>query len=104
MEIGRSERRTAFGILLLLGGMLALAPDLPVRAEIGAIHVYQRFGSEWAGRVVTCRFRPTCSHYAVAALQNRGFWRGNAHIVRRLSLCSPLGWALSIGGDDPPPG
>ena len=46
-----------------------------------------------------CRFSPTCSHYAVEALQVHGAGRGSYLAVRRLCRCHP--W--HTGGIDPVP-
>jgi putative membrane protein insertion efficiency factor len=45
----------------------------------------------------SCRFYPSCSHYAVAALEKHGAVKGTWLIVRRLSKCHP--W--HEGGYDP---
>jgi putative membrane protein insertion efficiency factor len=46
-----------------------------------------------------CRFLPSCSAYAVEAIEIHGAWRGSLLAVRRLSRCHPLGRA----GVDPVP-
>jgi hypothetical protein len=46
-----------------------------------------------------CRFYPTCSHYAVEAIQKHGALRGSYYTVRRLLRCHP--WC--DGGHDPIP-
>ena len=46
-----------------------------------------------------CRFEPTCSHYAVEALQVHGFWKGSLLTVWRLMRCQPC----CKGGYDPVP-
>ena len=76
--------------------------DLPLNAEIQGILLYQQIGSPVAGLVSTCRFEPTCSHYALEQLRARGFWIGNARIAGRLALCSPLGALLDALNDDQP--
>jgi putative membrane protein insertion efficiency factor len=48
----------------------------------------------------TCRFRPTCSQYAVEAIQNRGVFVGSAYTLWRLMRCNPF----VEGGWDLPPG
>jgi putative membrane protein insertion efficiency factor len=46
-----------------------------------------------------CRFLPTCSDYAYAAIVKHGWLRGTALALRRLSRCHPF----SKGGFDPVP-
>jgi putative membrane protein insertion efficiency factor len=48
----------------------------------------------------TCRFQPTCSHYAVEALATHGAARGSLLAFRRILRCHPF----SAGGFDPVPG
>lgn len=38
-----------------------------------------------------CRFKPTCSEYALDALRVYGFFRGLCLIIRRLLRCHPFG-------------
>jgi len=47
-----------------------------------------------------CRFDPTCSVYAIAALQTHGVLRGSWLAARRIGRCHPWGGA----GYDPVPG
>jgi putative membrane protein insertion efficiency factor len=46
-----------------------------------------------------CRFEPSCSHYAIAALTTHGALRGSALAAARILRCNP--W--NEGGDDPVP-
>lgn len=46
-----------------------------------------------------CRFLPTCSEYAVEALERHGGVRGSVLALRRLLRCHPF----SRGGLDPVP-
>jgi len=43
------------------------------------------------GRPSPCRFTPTCSEYAVEALEQHGAVRGAALAARRLLRCHPFG-------------
>ena len=61
---------------------LAHVVALPVRA-------YRLLLSPWVGR--NCRFMPTCSEYALEALEKHGAWRGSWLTIRRLSRCRPGG-------------
>ncbi|MFQ5413929.1 MAG: membrane protein insertion efficiency factor YidD [Phycisphaerae bacterium] len=47
----------------------------------------------------SCRFMPSCSHYAIDALQRHGIVRGTLLAVRRIARCHPF----SSGGYDPVP-
>jgi putative membrane protein insertion efficiency factor len=38
-----------------------------------------------------CRYQPTCSAYALEALEKHGAFKGFALIVRRLGRCHPFG-------------
>lgn len=46
-----------------------------------------------------CRFSPSCSAYALDALEIHGAWRGSRLIVRRILRCHPF----HPGGIDPVP-
>jgi uncharacterized protein len=61
------------------------------------IRLYQRFVSPL--RPPTCRFYPSCSAYAVTALERFGPLRGGWLAARRLGRCHP--W--TPGGVDPVP-
>ncbi len=58
------------------------------RLVIGAIRAYQLAR---IGRVSPCRFTPTCSQYAVEAVERHGARRGLALAARRLGRCRPGG-------------
>jgi putative membrane protein insertion efficiency factor len=69
---------------------LARLLALPVRA-------YRLVGSPWVGR--HCRFQPTCSEYALEALERHGALHGSWLTMRRIARCRPGGGA----GYDPVP-
>jgi putative membrane protein insertion efficiency factor len=54
---------------------------------IALIRGYQYFISPFFG--ARCRFYPSCSHYAVEALKNHGFFKGALLTSRRLLRCHP---------------
>jgi uncharacterized protein len=64
---------------------------------VAAVRVYQREISP--RRPPVCRFEPTCSVYAVQALERHGAGRGSWLTLRRLLRCRPG----ATGGADPVP-
>ncbi|MEY3240065.1 MAG: rane protein insertion efficiency factor YidD [Bacteroidota bacterium] len=46
-----------------------------------------------------CRYTPTCSHYAVEALHEWGFFKGSYLAAKRILSCHPWGGF----GEDPVP-
>jgi hypothetical protein len=58
---------------------------------------YRLLLSPWLGSA--CRFEPTCSVYALAALEQHGAAAGSYLVLRRLARCQP--WCA--GGHDPVP-
>ena len=58
------------------------------RAVISLIRFYQRFVSPYLPR--RCRFIPTCSQYALEAVQKYGAWRGGWLAFKRLLRCNPF--------------
>lgn len=69
---------------------LAYALSLPVRA-------YRLVFSPWVGH--NCRYQPTCSAYALEALERHGGLRGGRLMLRRIARCHPWGGS----GYDPVP-
>jgi len=64
---------------------------------MGAIRLYQiTLSPLFAG---SCRFEPSCSRYAMGALEQHGLRRGAWLALRRLARCHPLGGS----GLDPVP-
>lgn len=61
-----------------------------------AIRFYQRRVSPLKGRG-SCRFYPTCSQYALEAVDKYGVFRGGILAVWRILRCNPF----SRGGYDP---
>lgn len=64
---------------------------------IGLVKGYRLLLSPWLGS--SCRFEPTCSAYALQALQLHGAAAGSYLALTRLARCQP--WCS--GGSDPVP-
>lgn len=67
------------------------------RLLIGLIKFYQKHISP--RKISCCRFTPTCSAYAIEAIQKRGAIVGTALSIWRILRCNPL----CKGGYDPVP-
>jgi uncharacterized protein len=64
-------------VMLIRGYQVAISPLLPA----------------------SCRYTPSCSQYAVEALQRHGALKGSWLAARRLGRCHPF----HAGGNDPVP-
>lgn len=71
---------------------------MPALTLIGVLRVYQTVISPMTGP--TCKYYPSCSHYALTAVQRHGALRGTGLALWRLLRCNP--WSLG-GVDDVPP-
>ncbi len=67
------------------------------RLLIGLIKLYQYTLSPFFGQ--QCRFSPTCSQYAIDAINQYGGFKGFYLSLKRLARCHP--W--HAGGHDPIP-
>nr|WP_207742323.1 MULTISPECIES: membrane protein insertion efficiency factor YidD [Clostridia] len=65
---------------------------------IGLVRVYQKYLSPLKGHS-TCIYFPTCSQYAVEAIEKYGALKGGLLAVWRILRCNPF----SKGGYDPVP-
>ncbi|MCA9285493.1 MAG: membrane protein insertion efficiency factor YidD [Phycisphaerales bacterium] len=72
-------------------------PGWTASALIALVRGYQRILAPLLGG--QCRYSPSCSVYAIEALEIHGAWRGTMLAVRRLGRCHPWGGC----GDDPVP-
>ncbi len=64
---------------------------------VSLVRGYRLLLSPWLGSL--CRFEPTCSVYALEALNQHGAAQGSYLTLRRLARCHP--WC--VGGKDPVP-
>jgi hypothetical protein len=74
-----------------------MSAELPRRVLIALVKAYRLVLSPWLGNA--CRFEPTCSVYAIEALDRHGALAGSYLAGRRLLRCHP--WCN--GGCDPVP-
>jgi putative membrane protein insertion efficiency factor len=73
------------------------APGAGARAAAAVFAAYKKLVSPLLPPA--CRFTPTCSEYARAAVLRHGLSRGLLLAVRRLARCHPF----HAGGHDPVP-
>lgn len=71
--------------------------SLLARGAVGLIRAYQRLVSPLFPP--SCRYYPSCSAYAIEALERHGLAKGSALAVRRILRCHPF----NPGGYDPVP-
>jgi putative membrane protein insertion efficiency factor len=64
---------------------------------IWLVRAYQMFLGPLLPAV--CRYYPTCSSYAIEALERHGAFRGSVLAARRIARCHPF----HAGGYDPVP-
>ncbi|MGE0097508.1 MAG: membrane protein insertion efficiency factor YidD [Hydrogenophaga sp.] len=71
--------------------------DWPRQGLVGLVKGYRLLLSPWLGS--GCRFEPSCSVYAIGALERHGALGGSVLTLKRLVRCHP--WCE--GGHDPVP-
>jgi putative membrane protein insertion efficiency factor len=69
----------------------------PQVIAISFVRAYQRWLSPLLGN--NCRFTPTCSFYAIEAINRFGVLKGSWLASKRILKCHPL----NAGGEDPVP-
>jgi len=89
---GPPYRFALIGILLagsiLLDSARKPSDQITVKVLVAGIGVYQKICLPLVSRFVRCRYRPTCSHYCVQALQRHGIGKGSLLCIRRLLSCT----------------
>lgn len=65
------------------------------------IHFYRLVLSPWLPRA--CRFEPSCSRYALEAIERHGPLTGSWLAMKRLARCHPIPWLGGRSGFDPVP-
>jgi putative membrane protein insertion efficiency factor len=71
--------------------------SLPQRLLMGLVRGYQLLLSPWIN--AGCRYSPTCSAYAMQALEKHGACAGTYMAASRILRCNPF----CLGGHDPVP-
>ena len=66
------------------------------KLSIYIIKLYQKIPGNWHN---SCRYYPTCSNYAIEAIEKYGFLKGWGLAIKRILRCNPLG---SYGYDPVP--
>ena len=78
----------------LFRAVLSAVVALPAKPLLALIWVYQRVLSPsipaMFGPTISCRYYPTCSHYAAEALRTHGVLLGVFFAARRLLRCTPF--------------
>lgn len=77
--------------------LLASVPLVPRNLALGVLHGYRATISHTYGDV--CRYYPSCTAYAVGAVQQHGVVKGSVLAAARVGRCHP--WAAG-GVDDVP--
>jgi len=83
---------------LVASSWIRAIPLLPRNALLALLHGYRATVSHTYGDV--CKYYPSCSAYAVGAVQQHGAVKGAAMAAARIARCHP--WAAG-GIDDVPP-
>jgi putative membrane protein insertion efficiency factor len=78
----------------MTGGFFKVLVRLPAMPLLALIWVYQKVVSPsipaMFGPTISCRYYPTCSHYAAESLRTHGAVLGLFFAVRRLLRCTPF--------------
>ena len=58
------------------------------KISVKLIKLYQHIPGPWHN---SCRFIPTCSEYAIEAIETHGFIKGWYLAIKRIIRCNPFG-------------
>jgi putative membrane protein insertion efficiency factor len=64
---------------------------------LAIVRFYQKAISPWLPP--SCRYYPSCSVYAIEAIEKYGFIKGSLYAIKRILRCHPF----HAGGYDPVP-
>ncbi|MGE4053451.1 MAG: membrane protein insertion efficiency factor YidD [Vicinamibacterales bacterium] len=77
-------------LLIAIAILAVVAVVFAERLALAGIDGYQRALAPLVERAgVTCRFVPSCSHYAEIVIARDGIVRGGWRAVRRIARCTP---------------
>lgn len=68
---------------------MKLLRKIVIKILVGMVRLYQGMISPYLG--AKCRYDPTCSQYAVEALNKHGVLRGGWLSTKRICSCHPWG-------------
>ncbi|HVT43484.1 MAG TPA: membrane protein insertion efficiency factor YidD [Thermoanaerobaculia bacterium] len=105
-----AKRKAALlGLLLAIamvsGATLVREMVVPVgqrtstRLLLAAIDAYRSHASRHVGRVVQCRFEPSCSLFGREVIRRHGAFAGGWRAIVRIARCNPM---TPMGTVDPP--
>jgi putative membrane protein insertion efficiency factor len=89
--------------LAILFGADALRPprsQVSVRVFAASVDGYHRYLHPLTGRFIRCRYKPSCSSYAVQAVRKYGIAKGGWMSLRRVASCRS---SVPMGTEDPVP-
>lgn len=73
--------------------------SMSARLGVWIVQAYQLLLGPFMGGA--CRFEPSCSEYAIAAIAEHGLMRGSVLAARRIARCHPF--SHTAGSDPVPP-
>jgi uncharacterized protein len=92
-----------FLLPILLVGADALRPpqsQVSVRIFAASVGSYHHYVHPFTSHFFRCRYKPTCSSYAVQAVRKYGIAKGGWMSVRRIASCRS---SVPMGTEDPVP-
>jgi putative membrane protein insertion efficiency factor len=89
-------------LAILFGADATRPPQNQVSVRIFAASVdgYHRYLHPLSSRFIRCRYKPSCSNYAVQAVRKYGIAKGGWMGLRRVASCRP---GVPMGTEDPVP-
>jgi putative membrane protein insertion efficiency factor len=87
-------------LLFVLDALRAPQEQVSVRVFALAVDGYHHYLHPLTGRFVRCRYRPTCSNYAVEAVRKYGVLKGGWMSYWRVASCKK---SVPMGTVDPVP-